>query len=160
MSPLLEQKHKYIVFESVHSVRTHLKSTIRTPWYDIAINIAGKVSDDNSFKLYSRLSLGVKAFNIPQHIAILTGKLEPQGEQQTIIHVEVRANYAVLFALYLILVIFVFKLISSFNSSTSQDWFVTALLFFLLIFLRSLIHFSIGRLKNRFERVMSVKPEE
>jgi hypothetical protein len=159
MSPLLEQKYRYVVFEPVDQVRSQLKSITKAHWYDIAINLAGKVTEDNKFELYSKLSFGIEVFNMPQHTAIITGKLEPQDGEQTIIHAKVRPNYFVLFALYLILMIFIFKLVGLFVSE-GEDWLVTILLFILFIFLRSLIHFSIGRLKNRFEKFMSVKPEE
>jgi hypothetical protein len=159
MSPLLEQKYRYHVFQPVDQVRTQLKSITRTPWYDIAVNLAGKVTEDNTFKLYSKLSFGIEVFNMPQNTAIITGKLEPQDGEQTIIYTKVRPNYFILFALYFIVMIFVFKLAVLFVSG-GEDWLGTALLLILFIFLRSLIHFSIGRLKNRFEKVMSVKPEE
>jgi hypothetical protein len=159
MNPLLEQKYRYVVFQSLDHVRAQLKSITKTPWYDIAVNLAGKVSEDNTFKLYSKISFGIEVFNMQQNTAIITGKLEPQDGEQTIIHVEVRPNYFVLFALYFIAIIFVFKLVDLFVSG-GKDWLGKALLLILFIFLRSLIHFSIGRLKNRFEKVMSVKPEE
>src|SRR5688500_13734308 len=110
MNPLLDQKYEYVVLEHVDQVRSQLKAITKTPWYDIAVNLAGKMNEDNTFKLYSKLSFGIEVFNMQQNTAIITGKLEPQGEQ-TIIHAEVRPNYFVLFALYLILAIFIFKLV-------------------------------------------------
>jgi len=76
MNFLLEQKFKHIVLEPLNSVRNQLKSIITTPWYDIAINLAGKILDDGNFRLYSKFSIGFKIFNIPRNIAIITGKLE------------------------------------------------------------------------------------
>jgi hypothetical protein len=159
MNPLLEQRYQYIVLAHIDQVRSQLKAITKTPWYDIAVNLAGKVNEDNTFELYSKLSWGIDVFNIQQNTAIITGKLEPQHGEQTIIHAEVRPNYFVLFVLYLILIIFVFKLVD-FIISGRQDWIFTILFFILFIILRSLIHFSIGGLKNRFERLMSVKPEQ
>lgn len=158
MNFLLEQKYRYIVFESLNNVRWQLKTITKTPWYDIAVNLAGKVSDDNTFELYSKLSLGINVFNVPQNIAIMTGRLKTELEDQTDIHVVVRPNYAVLFVFYFIIVIFLFKLFTAFHSN--EEWILTGLLFLFLIFLRSLIYFSMGQLKDRFERIMLVKPEE
>jgi hypothetical protein len=159
MSPLFEQKYRYIVFEPVDSVRSQLKSILKTPWYDIAVNLAGKVSNDNTFKLYPKLSMGVEIFGVIQSIAVLTGKLEPT-DGQTHILVEVRPNYAFLLVFYVILLILILKLGGMFISRTVDDWIMSVALFFILIFIRSLIHFSMGRLKNRFERTMSVHPED
>lgn len=159
MNPLLDQRYQYIVLKHVDQVRSHLKEITKTPWYDIAVNLAGKVNEDNTFVLYSKLSFGIDVFNMAQNTAIIAGKLEPQNNEQTIIHAEVRPNYFVLFVFYLILIILVFKL-ADFLVSGRQDWTAIILLFTLFIILRSVIHFSIGRLKNRFERIMSIKPEE
>ena len=159
MSPLFEQKYRYIVFEPVDSVQSQLNSILKTPWYDIAVNLAGRVSKDNTFKLYPKLSLGVEVFGVIQSVSVITGRIETEGEQ-THINVQVRPNYAVLLAFYLILLIFIFKVIGLFTSSTESDWILVAALFMILIFIRSLIHFSMGRLKNRFERTMSVHPED
>lgn len=159
MNPLFEQKYRYIVFESVDSVRSQLKSILKTPWYDIAVNLAGNLSDDNTFKLYPKLTVGVEFFGVVRSVAIISGRLEPNGGQ-TNITIEVRPNYAVLLAFYLTLFIFLVKIFGLFNSSTESDWILVAALFFILIFIRSLIHFSIGQLKNRFERTMSMHPED
>jgi hypothetical protein len=69
MNLLLDQKYKYVVFESVDHVRSQLKSIVKSPWYDIDINLAGKVLDNNTFQLYSKLSMGVKVFGVIQNIA-------------------------------------------------------------------------------------------
>ena len=159
MNLFLEQRYQYIVLAQVDQVRSQLKAITKTPWYDISVNLGGTVNDDYTFKLYSKLSLGIEVFNMPQNTAIITGKLETQQDEQTIIYAEVRPNYFVLFALYLILVMFVFKLVDFFVSGR-QDWFSITVLFILFIVLRSHIHFSIGRLKNRFEREMCIKPEK
>jgi hypothetical protein len=159
MSPLFEQKYRYIVFESVDSVRSQLKSILKAPWFDIAVNLAGRVSNDNTFKLYPKFSMGVEVFGVVQSVSVITGTIEADGSQ-THINVEVRPNYAVLCAFYLILLIFVLKLVGLFTSSTENDWILVVGLFIMLIFIRSLIHFSMGRLKNRFERTMSVHPED
>jgi hypothetical protein len=159
MSPLFEEKYRYIVFEPVDSVLAQLKSILKTPWYDIAVNLAGKVSSDNTFKLYPKFSIGVEVFGVIQSVAVLTGRLEPT-DGQTHILVEVRPNYALLFVFYLILLILLLKVLGMFISRTSDDWILSVALFFMLIFIRSLMHFSIGRLKNRFERTMSVHPED
>lgn len=159
MNPLFEQKYCYIVFEPVDNVRSQLKSILKTPWYDITVNLTGKVSNDNTFKLYPKLSMGVKVFGVVQSVAVLTGRLEPASGQTNIV-VEVRPNHALLLAFYLVLLILILKLAGMFISRTGDGWIMAVALFFMLLFIRSLIHFSMGRLKNRFERVMSVHPEE
>ena len=122
-------------------MRSQLNSILKTPWYDIAVNLAGRVSKDNTFKLYPKLSLGVEVFGIIQSVSVITGRIETEGEQ-THINVKVRPNYAVLLAFYLILLIFIFKVIGLFTSSTESDWILVAALFMILIFIRSLIHFQ------------------
>ena len=159
MSPLFEQKYTYIVFEPADSVRSQMKSILKTPWYDIAVNLAGKVSNDNTFKLYPKFSMGVEIFGVIQRVAVLTGRLE-STDGQTHIHVEVRPNYGLLFVFYLILLILLLKVFGMFISRTGDGWILSVTLFFMLIFIRSLIHFSMGRLKNRLERTMSVHPED
>jgi hypothetical protein len=152
MSLQLEQKYSYIILEPVDSVHSQLKSIAKSPWYDIAINLAGKVSDDNTFKLYSKIGVGIKVFGIMQDAAMITGKLESDHEQ-THIHIEVKPTRLVLLALYLIGFIFLVKLFSLIVWNTQQDGMITIGLFLVLIFIRSLIHFSIGRLKNRLRRL-------
>lgn len=159
MNPLLAKHYTYVVFEPVGSVQSQLMSITKAPWYDIAINLAGQVSNDNSFKLYAKFSLGVEVFNVVQTIAILTGRLTANEEEQTIMHVEVRPNYFVLFVFYLLVATFLLKLLMLFVSQ-EKDWIEATLLFLLLILFRSVIHFSMGRLRNRFERTMLIKPEE
>jgi hypothetical protein len=103
--------------------------------------------------------MGIEVFGVVQSVSLMTGKFEAEGEQTNII-VEVRPNYAVLSAFYLILLIFLLKLFSLFNSNTESEWILVAALFIILIFIRGLIHFSMGRLKNMFERTMSMHPED
>lgn len=159
MNLLLNEKYKYIVFESVDTVRSQLESIVKTPWYDIDINLAGKVCADNSFKLYSKLSLGVKVFGAVRNLAIIKGRLESK-DAQTHIYTEVKPPDSVLFAFYFIVAVFLFRIVSVSISNTSSGWPMVMGLFFLLVFLRSLIYFSMGRLKNRFERIMLLHPEE
>ena len=159
MNPLLEQKYKYALMEPVDQVRSQLKSILQTPWYDLAINLSGRVSEDNTFKFKPKFSFGIEVFGMVRSAAVITGKLEPNGEQ-TIMQLEVRPNHFFLLAFYLVLFIFIFKLFELFTSATESDWILVAALFFFMIFFRSLIHFSMGRLKNRFERTLLIHPEE
>lgn len=159
MNLLFDQKYQYTVFEPVDNVRRKLKSIVKTPWYDIDINLAGKVLDNNTFQLYSKLSMGVKVFGVIQSVAIIKGSLEPKNEQ-TNIHLDIKPNDRVLGAFYVIALIFLFMLFGLFTSITEYRWVVVAGLLFLLVFIRSLIYFSIGQLKNRFERIMLLHPEE
>ncbi|MGZ5218945.1 MAG: hypothetical protein ACXWC7_02670 [Chitinophagaceae bacterium] len=153
------QKYRYIVFEPVDSVREQLKLILQSPVYDIAINLAGRISNDNTFRIYPKFSMGIEVFGIVQNTSIITGKIYAE-DGQTNIMVEVRPNHAVLLAFYLTLLIFLPRLVGLFTSGTESDLILVAALFIFLIIIRSLIHFSIGRLKNRFERNMSVHPEE
>jgi hypothetical protein len=159
MNLLLSRKYSYVVFEPVHVVRSQLKAITNSPWYDIEVNLAVKVSDDNRFELYPKLSLGIKVLNIPQNTVIIKGRLEQQGKEQSTIYTEVRPGYGILFALYLVLLLVVVKLVNLLVFD-GDDFIVPVLLFILFIFLRSVFHFSIGGLKNRFGRIMLVKPEE
>jgi hypothetical protein len=159
MSPQFEQRYKYIVFEPVDSVRSQLKSIVKSPWYDIAINLSGKVFEDNTFKLYSKMGMGIKVFGMVQEVAMISGRLEP-NLQQTNIQIEVKPTQLVLLAFYVILFIFLIKLLGLFIWNTQQDWAIVIASFLVLIFIRSLIHFSMGQLKNRFERTMLLHPEE
>lgn len=158
MSPLLEKKYKYIIFEPVDSVRSQLKACLKTPWYDITVNLAGKIFNDNTFKIYPKLSMGIELFGMVQSAAWITGKLVPDGDQ-TNICLELRPNYVALLAFYIILLIIILKIIGLIVSRTESDWIVIGGLFLSLVIIRSVIHFSIGRLKRRFERLMSVYPE-
>ena len=153
------QEYKYIVFEPVDMVRSQLKSITRTPWYDVAINLSGKVFDDNRFKLYSKMSMGIQVFGLIQDIVVITGQLESE-HGKTNIHVKIGPSDLVLAAFYVISFIFLFEAISLFMSSHLDRWIMVVGLFFLLVFMRSLIYFSAGRLKNRFERIMLLHPEE
>lgn len=155
MSLQLEQKYKYIVFEPVDSVRSQLKSIAKSPWYDISINLSGKVFEDNTFKLYSKLEMGIKVFGMVRNVAMISGKFEADL-QQTNIQIEVKPTPLVLLAFYVMSFILLIKLFGLLVWNTQQDWTVVIGLFFILFFVRSLIHFSIGRLKNRFERIMLV----
>jgi hypothetical protein len=159
MNLFLDEKYKYVLLEEIHNARSRLNSMLQTPWYDITVNLAGRVFDDNTFKIYPKFSMGIEVFGIVQSMAVLTGKMEAEGEQTNMV-VEVRPNNIVLLALYLILLIFFYKLFILLTSSTGRDWILAVTLFFILIFTRILIHFSMGRLKNRFERIMSLHPEE
>lgn len=159
MNFLFQQQYRYIVFDPIDHVRSQIESIVRAPWYDIAVNIAGRVSNDNTFKLYPKLSIGFKVFGVSQSLSVITGRLE-SADAHTNIHIEVRPNYAVLISFYLMLFIFLFKLIGLFTSEADSEWMLVVGFFLLLVLLRSLIHFSMGRLKNRFERTMLVHPEE
>lgn len=158
MNLLLNQKYTYTIFEPVDQVRSYLKSIAKTSWYDIEINLAGKVNEDNTFELYPKSAFAFGVFNMSPHTALITGNLKQKENEETTIYAEIRPSYIVLLALYLILILFVFKLVYLliFNGT---DWPGTIVLLIIFIFMRGLIHFSIRRLKNRFERIMSVKPE-
>ena len=155
----LVHKYKYVSLEDIGGTRSRLKSILETPWYDIAVNLAGKVYDDNTFMLYPKFSMGFEFFGFSQSVAVIVGKMEGEGEQ-THINIEVRPNHAVLFSFYIILLIFLFRLFKLFTSSSEVDRILAVGLFFILFFIRSHIYFSMGRLRNRFERLMSLHPEE
>ena len=159
MSLFLEQKFQYICLENIDSTKSRMKSILKSPWYDIAINLAGRVFEDNTFMLYPKLSMGFEFFGFSQSVAVIVGKMEGEGEQ-THINIEVRPNHAVLFSFYIILLIFLFKLFKLFTSSSEVDRILVVGLFFILFVIRSHIYFSMGRLRNRFERLMSLHPEE
>ena len=159
MIPLLEQKYKYVLFEPADQVRSQLKSILKTPWYDIAINLAGKVSEDNTFKFYPKFSLGIEVFGVTRSGAVITGRLEPDGEQ-TNIHLVVRPNNFILLAFYLVLLFFLYKVFGLFTSDTEIEWILVGTFFLFIILFRSYIHFSMGRLKNRFEKTLLIHPEE
>ena len=159
MSPFLEKKYNYTVFETIDNVRNQLKSIVKTPWYDIAINFRGRVFDNNTFKLYSKMAIGFSYFGMAKNTAMITGKLESNHEQ-TNIQIEIKPTIFALLAFYVMLFILIFKLFDLFIHRTQEDWIIIVGLFFLLIILRSVIYFSIGTLKNRFERVMGVHAEE
>ena len=159
MNIFLDQKYKYLVFAPVNHVRSQLQSIVKAPLYDIDTGLSGKVLDNNTFQLYSKLAMGVNVFGVIQNIAIIKGNLEPKNEQ-TNIHIDVKPNDLVLVAFYAITLIFLFKLVSLFTSRTEYDLVIVVGLLFLLLFIRSLIYFSMEQLKNRFERIMLVHPEE
>ena len=155
----LEQEYRYIVLTSSSNVRSQLKSILKTPLYDIAINLTGTLSEDDSFKLYPKLTVGAEFFGISRGFAIIAGRLATNG-QQTTIEVRVRPSRSVLVVFYVFLISFLIKLFSLVKSSSEADLILVVALFVGVIFFRSLIHFSAGRLRNRFERLMSLYPEE
>lgn len=158
MNTLLSEKYVYTIFEPLDQVISYLKSITKTSWYDIEVNLTGKVNEDNTFELYPKLSFAFGVFNLSPYTAIIIGSLEKQGNEGTTICAEIRPSYIVLLALYLILILLVVKLVNLFIFN-GNDWPGTLVLCIILVFMRGLIHFSIRRLKTRFERIMSVKPE-
>jgi hypothetical protein len=160
MNLTLAHNYTYILFAPLEEVRNQLRSITKTPWYDLAVNISGKIADNNSFILYPKFSLSIEVFSMPQSVAILTGQLQAQDKEQTVLLVEVRPNHAVLIVFYLLVFGFVLNLANVFLYSTEVRWIITVILFILVMNFRSLIQFSIYRLRNRFERIMSIHPEE
>ncbi len=159
MPLLLNQKYTYTIFEPADHIRSRLMSITKIPWHNIEINLAAKVNEDNTFQLYSKLSFPTfSLFNMSPHAAVIKGNFEQQGNEETIIHAEIRPSYIILLAFYLFLILFVFKLVNLFVSNTN-DWSVVITLFIIFISLRGLIYFSADRLKNQFERIMPVKAE-
>lgn len=154
MNFLFEQNYRYIVFEPVENLKLQLKSITRTPWYDLKVNLSGSVSEDNTFELYSKFPFG------PNKIfAIISGKLEANEDGQTSINITVRPRNGPLIIFYFMLVLFLMELFSSVNSDP-PEWTMTIGYSIALIFFRILFHFTTQSLKNRFERIMLIHPEE
>lgn len=158
MNLLMEQKYTYAVFKHIDTINEELISITKTPWYNTSINFAGKVSNENTFKLYSKMSLGIQVLNT-YNIAVIAGNIHSEGTERTKINIIVRPHNSVLAAFYILLTFFILQLLDTLTFDKA-GWTKSILLFFPLIFIRSLIHFSIGKLKNRFERTMLIKPEE
>ena len=149
------KKYKYILLNDISSVRSDIKSIIRTPWYDISVNLYGKISDDNSFKLKSKFSIGVFSLVLPTTIS---GKLFADGEK-TIIHAEVSGDGLLLSIFFISLIFFLFRIIKGFSTYLLYDWIITAGILLIAIAIGWYINFCIWRLKNRFEKVMMIHPE-
>lgn len=154
MNLLFEQNYKYIVFDPIENLRLQLKSITKTPWYDLQVNLSGKLYEDDKFKLYSKFPFGPGKV-----IAVIYGKLELLENSQTAINISVRPRNRALIIFYFIAMLFLFELFSSLNSDP-QEWALTIAYFITLIILRSLIYSTTNSLKNRFERIMSIHPEE
>lgn len=154
----MEQKYTYVVFKHIDTIRDELVSIIKTPWYDVAVNLSGKMPDENTYIFYSKMSLGI-SFLQTFPLSIIKAKLEAESEEQSKICATVRPHNAFLFMFYILILLFILQLVDTLTFEAA-GWTILILLFLSLIFLRSLIHFSIGRLKNRFERTLLIKPEE
>lgn len=159
MNLSFDQQYEYIALKPVDTVRSELESIVRSPWYDISINLAGEVSEDNTFKLYPKLSMGLKAFGKMQEFAVINGRLEPHNEQ-TNLQITIGPPGRVLLAFYAVFLIFLFKLIGLFLGHNIQDLILVSCIFLMVIIIGSFIYFSVGRLKNRFEKTMLLHPEE
>jgi hypothetical protein len=154
MNILFEKNYKYIVFEPVENLKFQLKSITRTPWYDLNVNLAGSVSEDNTFELYSKFLFGLN-----KTFAIISGKFEANKNEQTSINITVRPRNGPLIIFYFIALLFLMELFSSLNSNP-QEWPMTVGYCIVLIIFRILFHFTTQSLKNRFERIMLIHPEE
>jgi hypothetical protein len=155
MNFFFEDKYEYVVSEPIDSVSSQLKSITKTPWYDLAPNLMGTVSVDYTFKLYSKFSfLPIQIFNFFSLKTIIAGKLQSEPDKTKIL-IKVRPSYLFALTFYLLVIIFLFQLFK-----TDRNWVEISIFFLFLIFLRSWIYFSAGRLRNRFERELLIRPEE
>jgi hypothetical protein len=82
MNLLLNQKYEYNILLPAEEVRAQLKSITRTPWYDLAINLQGKLYDDDKFKLLSKTAIGIKTIGGMQDVAILKAGLNRMANKQ------------------------------------------------------------------------------
>jgi len=155
MNFFFEEQYQYVVYQPTSYISSQLKAIIKTPWYEIAPNLTGVVSDDGTIKLHPKLSFPtISVFNIPQHITVLKGRLKQESDRSRI-YVTVRPSYPILFSFYTLIIILLFETVRY-----DRNWILIGVLFIFIVFLRSWIHFSAGRLRNRFEREILVKPEE
>ena len=156
MDPFFSFKKEYCVNDSIHNVRSQIKSLVERRPFDFSENISGTLNEDDSFKLSPKWTFGsLKVFGIQQDMTYLNGKLK-EDNGQTIIETMARPNYAIVAIFYFMVLLFVAKL---FGINT---FFQTSLIETLLAFpiiclpLAGIMIFGAKSLRERFERLMQL----
>ena len=157
MNLLFEEKIQYQLTEPIENVRSELESLLDSTWHDFSRNLSGTVSQDNTFKVYPKVTFAFNVFSMPQGIALITGKLHEAGDR-THINTVVRANYILVAAFYLVVFFFVTVLIEVSTADSAESWAKLTALFLTLLFIIALVRFSTKRLRRRFEQQMYIRP--
>lgn len=156
MNLLFEDKRQYEINDTIESVHSQLRLLVDSPWHNFTHNLAGTVSDDNSFKIFPKLSFTMNVFGMPSGIAVIAGKLSDNGNK-TIVHTVVRAKYSIVISFYFVLFFLIIAVMELSNSYYAESWAKPLTLLLILMFLFGLIRFSTQRLRKRFEKNMYVK---
>lgn len=153
MNILFQRKHKYETHTGIEDVRQRIKSLRKSSWHDVAINLTGKIQEDNSFTLKNKQTLGAFTRGIPKTFVILEGQLTPDNIATTI-DVTVRPNYILVLLFYILACIVLYDLYEFIIYDFSTDLLRAGILSIILLFSVFLIKSMMNDITNRFEEFM------
>jgi|GEM_PF-1251554 len=155
MNVFFQRKHYYETHTAIEDIRSRLKELRKTSWHDIAVNLTGKVEEDNSFKLENKSGFVFRFGGIPQNTVLIEGNLI-EDNTNTNIHITARCNYFLVFLFYLSAAITMYDLYTFLSSNFATDLIRAGILFFFLLFFIFFIRQSLNSITQRFERYLQV----
>lgn len=155
MNFLFERNHKYETHTSIEDIRSMLKELRRTSWHDVAINLTGKLEEDDSFRLARKYSFTGVKIGLPTNYVLLEGQLT-EDNNNTNIEVTVRSSRILLFYFYSLLIFLFYDLYRLFESNFTDDYIRSVGIFLILTFFIFQIRNSLNKITNSFERYLQV----
>ncbi|HEY0066539.1 MAG TPA: hypothetical protein VGB46_04230 [Flavisolibacter sp.] len=145
----------YVVNSTVEQVHTRLRMITTRRWDDHSIDVIGSIKQDGNFRLTSKQGLDAVSW-MENRPAYLYGRLS-SGQDRTRIQVRIRPNLLLLFlSLATLLLLLLESLNITFWPGPSRQ-FKLLILTAINLLLISLSFWCMNELKNKFERLMSLR---
>ena len=112
MNFLFSKNINYTSFESIEIVQSRFEELVGRKWHNLRNNLTGKKKSDGTYVFHPKWSL-ISLSTIFAN-AYLTVRLE-EKENETIIRGTLRPTYILVFALYILVIWFLYELIKKTN---------------------------------------------
>ncbi len=155
MNFLFQRNHQYETHTSIEDIRSRIKELRKTSWHDIAVNLTGKVEEDDSFQLSRKLGFTGFTKGLPKNFVLIDGQLT-EVNTATTINITVRCNYLLLFYFYAASAFLAYDLYCLLESNFTIDYVRPVVLSLILLYFIFFTRSQLNRITNSFESYLRV----
>lgn len=155
MNLFFQRKHRYETHSSIEDIRGSIRELRKTRWYDVAINLTGKVEEDNSFQLSRKLGFIGFTKGLPKSFVLIEGQLT-ENNTATDITITVRCNYLLLFYFYAAFAFLLYDVYAFIESNFTTDPIRPIAISIILLYFTFFIRNQLNRITDSFESYLKV----
>ncbi len=155
MNLFFERKHRYETHTSIEDIRSRIKELRKTSWHDVAVNLTGKVEEDNSFQLSRKLGFIGFTKGLPKSFVLIEGQLT-ENNTATDITITVRCNYLLLFYFYAAFAFLLYDVYAFIESNFTADPIRPIAISIILLYFTFFIRNQLNRITDSFESYLRI----
>jgi hypothetical protein len=155
MNILFQRKHFYETHTSIEDIRSRIKELRKTSWHDVAVNLTGKLEEDNSFQLSRKIGFIGFTKGLPKNFVLIDGQLT-ENKTATDIAITVRCNHLLLLYFYAAFLFLMYDLYTLIENNFATDPVRPIALSVILLYFTFFIRNQLNRITSSFESYLRV----